>query len=293
MPILALTIAQEDGGRSVKAVALARLGMSYGLLKRAKYKGELLLDGHSVRANALVRPGQQLVVRLPEEEAPPVTPYGLPLVVPYQDDHLLVVDKPASLASAPSRAQGTPTLENALFSYLGCPKGFVYRPVNRLDKGTSGLMAVALTSHAQHRMQQLLHTQAYLREYLAVCQGCPVPSQGEVRQPIAKGMGATIRREVCPTGKPASTHYRVLAEGAGRSLVQLCLETGRTHQIRVHMAWLGCPVVGDFLYGRELPALAGRFALHSHHLAIRHPITGEALAFTSPLPALLQGLLSP
>lgn len=128
-----------------------------------------------------------------------------------------------------------------------------------------------------------------VREYLAVTQGEPPAAEGLIDLPIAKAEGATVRRCVSPAGKPAVTHYRVLRRGGGRALVLLRLETGRTHQIRVHLAALGCPVAGDFLYGEELTALPGRFALHSHRLLLRHPLTGEEMTLCSPLPPALGG----
>ena len=130
-----------------------------------------------------------------------------------------------------------------------------------------------------------------VREYLAVTQGEPPAEEGLIDLPIAKAEGATVRRCVSPAGKPAVTHYRVLRRGGGRALVLLRLETGRTHQIRVHLAALGCPVAGDFLYGEELTALPGRFALHSHRLLLRHPLTGEEMTLCSPLPPALAALM--
>ncbi|NCB05540.1 MAG: RluA family pseudouridine synthase, partial [Clostridia bacterium] len=153
------------------------------------------------------------------------------------------------------------------------------------------LMVVALHPHAQQLLQRALHTEAFAREYLAVCDGCPPQSEGTVDLPIAKAEGATIRREISPDGQEAVTHYRVLERTKSRSLVWLRLETGRTHQIRVHMAALGCPVTGDFLYGREVAALPQRFALHSHRLCLNHPATGKRMEWVSPLPQTLRTLL--
>jgi len=276
-------ITSAEEGYLLRRVALSTLGMSHTQFKRAKFHGALLLDDRLARANERVNAGQRLVVRLPEESGSRIEPYPLPLSIPYRDEGLLVIDKPAPLPSVPSRKGGL-TLENAIYSHLGCPANFVYHPVNRLDKGTSGLMVVALTPHVQQRLQAALHTDAFFREYLAVCEGAPRPAEGIIRQPIAKADGASIRRQVEEWGKPAVTHYRVLKQANGRCLLSLLLETGRTHQIRVHLAWLGCPVVGDFLYGREDGALPGRFALHSHRLKFISPVTGERVFVESLLP---------
>ena len=163
--------------------------------------------------------------------------------------------------------------------------------MNRLDKGTSGLMIVAKDAHIQHRLQALLHTPAFIRTYQAVVEGCPDDDCGVIDAPIGKENAASIRRIVTASGKPSVTHYRVLKRGKTRTLVELTLETGRTHQIRVHMASIGCPVVGDFLYGTEIPQLPGRFALHASALTLHHPMTGDWLSLTSPLPASLATLL--
>ncbi len=152
-------------------------------------------------------------------------------------------------------------------------------------------MLVARTPHAQHRLQQLLHTEDFRRVYLAVVEGHLPSDAGVIDAPIAKEDAASIRRVVSQDGKPSVTHYEVLKKGVTRTLVRLQLETGRTHQIRVHMAHMGCPVAGDFLYGTELPQLSGRFALHSHEVLLKHPLTGELLHIVSPLPDVLNALL--
>ena len=153
-------------------------------------------------------------------------------------------------------------------------------------------MAAAKNAHACQRLQKQLHTPAFVREYLAVADGI-MEGSGVIDQPIAKEDSATVRRVVdLQNGKPAVTHYAVEAHGGGRTLVRLRLETGRTHQIRVHMAAIGHPVVGDFLYGHELVALPGRFALHSAAIELDQPLSGERISIESPLPDELKVLLT-
>ncbi|MFH1513124.1 MAG: RNA pseudouridine synthase, partial [Bacillota bacterium] len=183
------------------------------------------------------------------------------------------------------------TLENAVFSYLGEPAGFQYRPVNRLDKGTSGLMVVAMHAHAQQYMQRRLHSDVFLREYLAVCDGFPPANEGVIDAAIAKAEGASIRRIVCAQGRPARTDYRVERAGSFRSLLRLRLHTGRTHQIRVHLASVGCPVTGDFLYGAEHPLLPRRFALHRALLQLE-TLNGKHIRLESAPPDVFLKLLS-
>ena len=166
-----------------------------------------------------------------------------------------------------------------------------FHPVHRLDKGTSGLIVAAKHPHAQEKLKDQLHTRAFRRVYLAVCDGAPLQPSGAVDAPIGPVDGSLTARRVRPDGKPARTHYRLLETFAPRSLVELELETGRTHQIRVHMAHLGCPLTGDFLYGREDRGLIGRPALHSAALELDHPVTGARLRFAAPLPADMAALI--
>ncbi len=287
-------VAPDEDGRRLRDILRQVMGVSYSAMKSAKWDQRILVDGQTAPVNTILRAGQRVTMLWPEERpAYPLRPYAIPLRIPYQDEHLLIVDKPAPLASQSSAGHPDNSLENALYAHFGCPADFVYRPVNRLDKGTSGLMVVARTAHAQHRLQQLLHTPDFRRTYLAVTQGIPVPGEGVVDAPIMKENAASIRRIVRTDGKPSVTRYQLERIGGSRALVRLTLETGRTHQIRVHMRHIGCPVCGDFLYGEELPELPGRFALHSAEVRLLHPITGERLLLRSPLPTALEALLTP
>ena len=286
------TITAAESGRRLRDILRQVMGVSYSAMKSAKWDGRITVDGIATPVDAFVREGQTVAIRF-KDIAPVYTvkPYDTPLIIPYEDEHLYVIDKPAPLASQSSANHPDDALENALYAHLGCPADFVYRPVNRLDKGTSGLMIVAKDAHAQHRLQKLLHSDDFARQYLAVVEGKLPAKSGVIDAPIGKEDAASIRRLVREDGKPSVTHYEVLEELNGRSLVKLRLETGRTHQIRVHMAHLGCPVCGDFLYGTELSELPGRFALHSHELTLTHPLTMEGLHIVSPLPEKLRALL--
>ncbi len=284
-------VTPEHEGRRLRDVLRQVMGVSYGAMKSAKWDGRITVNGLPTPVDATLHAGDLICIRWKDAPVYAVRPYALPLSIPYEDEHLFIIDKPAPLASQSSANHPGDALENALFSHLGCPADYVYRPVNRLDKGTSGLMLVARSPHAQHRLQRLLHTEDFRRVYLAVVEGRLPERSGVIDAPIAKVDAASIRRIVTPEGKPSVTRYEVLREGATRSLVRLQLETGRTHQISVHMAHMGCPVAGDFLYGAELPQLPGRFALHSHQVDLLHPLTGETLHIVSPLPDCLTALL--
>lgn len=282
----------QHNGRTLRDILRRDMGVSYSAMKSAKWDNRILVDGIPTPVNAVLREGQTVTMLWPEEQSVyQLRPYELAMNIPYEDEHLLVIDKPAPLASQSSAGHPDNSLENAVYAYMGCPKDFIYRPVNRLDKGTSGLMVVAKTPHAQHLLQRQLHTEAFQRVYLAVVEGVPEPLRGMIDAPIAKVEAACIRRVVCPEGRPSVTHYQVEQVSGQRALVRLKLETGRTHQIRVHMSHLGCPVCGDFLYGTELPELPGRFALHSAELVLAHPLTGDVLHIASLLPEELSALL--
>ena len=285
---LSVMISSGLAGRSVKNVALGQLKVSYGQLKRMKFSDHILVDGIPRHTDYILRAGECLRLCFPVETGPRVGAGSEALNVVWEDPDILIIDKPAPLPSVASR-QGGETLENRVFSYLGCPEGFVYRPVNRLDKGTSGLMMAAKNAHIQQRMQRMLHTDGFIREYLAVVDGRPGEEKGVIDLPIGHGPG--IKRVIDAAGRPAFTEYEVLKTGESRSLLRLKLHTGRTHQIRVHLAALGCPVAGDFLYGQEDERLPGRFALHSCRLCFCHPLSGEWVEARSPMPVNLQELV--
>ena len=283
-----LTVTPELAGRSLKSLALGLLKLSYTQLKKLKFHQGLLVDGIPRRSDYCLQAGERLRLVFLDGPMPAIAPGNAPLKPVFEDEELLVVDKPAPLPSVASR-QGGETLENRVFSYLGKPADFIYRPVNRLDKGTSGLMLIAKNAHIQHRMQRLLHTDDFHRAYLAIVQGAPKEARGVIDLPIGHGPG--IRRVVSPDGKAARTDYELLRQGDKLSLLKLRLHTGRTHQIRVHLAYCGCPVLGDFLYGSEDARLPGRFALHAYLLRFTHPMSGETLSFELPLPADMQGIM--
>lgn len=292
MRTLTYTADAADEGRVIKRIIRSKMAVSHGQLASLKQKNAVLLDGRSVHANEIVHAGQTISLLLADEAGGVAVPVEGDVNVVYEDEDILIVDKSAPLACMSGVHHPDDALENRLaWRYRG--ENYVFRPVNRLDKGTSGLMAVAKHAHAQQVLQAMLHTDAYVREYLALAVGRVEPESGTIDAPIGKADGATVRREVRADGKPSRTMYRTLAAGNGRALLRLRLDTGRTHQIRVHLSHLGCPVFGDFLYGTERPdALPERFALHSALVRFVHPLTGRALEFESPLPDALRRLLA-
>ena len=290
------TAVETDAGRAIRDLVPRRFHLGAHAFRRLKVQEGILIGGVPVRASYRVKAGETIEIRLPDDEAGEMTAAGgemsgPPSFIRYQDGDLLIIAKGAPLATLPGAHIKTGTLREQLMAMLGADeRTFVYHPVNRLDKGTSGLLVVARHAHSQYLLSGQLHSGGFIREYLAVTEGIPKAPQGTIDAPIAKeGDGA--KRCVREDGKPAVTHYRVVRTTGNRALIRLRLETGRTHQIRVHLSSIGCPLAGDYLYGSELSTLEGRFALHSAYLSIVQPITGERIEIEEPLPQALEALL--
>lgn len=217
-----------------------------------------------------------------------IIPSPLPLSIVYEDEDLMVVNKAPNTPIHPSQGNYDNTLANAVaYLYQKRNEPFVYRCMNRLDRDTSGLLILAKNMYSASLLSSMIKNREIHREYLAIATGF-VPEQGIIDQPIGRVDGSTIEREVNPvTGDPARTHFKRIAYKNGYSLVSLKLETGRTHQIRVHMKFIGHPLPGDFLYNPDY-SIIDRQALHSYRLSFSHPITKEPLIFTAPLPTDMQ-----
>ncbi len=293
---LTITVPSSRSGQKVDTLLRKELHLSGTVIRRIKWLPDgILLDGDRVFTSARVSPGQVLSVLVGDNSVTSgIVPTPGVLDIVYEDEDLLTLNKPAGCSVHPGPGHYSDTLGNFLMYYYESAGILAdFHPVHRLDKGTSGLLVVAKHPHAQEQLKNALHTPSFCRTYLAVCDGVPVPASGTVSAPIGPAAGSLVQQQVRPDGKPAVTHYRTLASFSGRSLMELTLETGRTHQIRVHMAYLGCPLTGDFLYGREDPLLIARPALHSFRLSFLHPITGEPLSFTAPPPEDFCALLPP
>ena len=293
METITRIITQAEEGATVRHILRAQLHFSSHAISRlTRAERGILVNGRRARTVDILHTGDVLTVETGDHRPPkvPVTPGPWPLPIVWEDGHLLVADKPAGMtAHASNFLPDTPTVAGALAWQRGTD--FLFHPVNRLDKGTTGLMVVAKSGYVHDLLRRALHTDRFRREYTAVCLGCPAPLRGTIDAPIGRDERSAIRRRVRPDGAPARTHYEVLGQGAGMSLLRLLPETGRTHQIRVHMASIGCPLAGDWLYGVEDPDLIPRPALHSRGLALTHPVTGEELSLTAPLPPDMAALL--
>lgn len=271
-------------GQTVLSLLRGPLGFSSAQIRRMKIFGGILLDGAPVYVAQRVQAGQALLCRLPPEQSSPhIQPTPGPVDIRYEDEDLLILEKPAGAPVHPSQGHFTDSLANFLAYEMerrGQP--FVFRAANRLDRNTSGLLVVAKSGHVHSLLAAQLHSGQFHREYLALTCGAPQPAQGTIDAPILDIPGQ-LKRVVAPEGAPARTHYQVLSRRGSYCLLRLWLETGRTHQIRVHLAYVGCPLAGDFLYGTELPGVLSGHALHSARICLRQPITGRLIEIESPL----------
>lgn len=267
------------------------------LLKNNPYG--ILIKNKRVTVLKKLRTGDLLTLNIKDSSAAlenkNIIPKNIPLAIVYEDKDIIVIDKPCKMPSHPSRNDYENTLTNALAYYFNQTKNeCVIRVITRLDKDTSGLILVAKNAHASSILSDDVRHGKIDKQYLAVVLGEPKPVEGILDLPIARVSDSVIKRMVdFKRGVSARTHYKVLNSGEGLSLVKLWLLTGRTHQIRVHMSYIGCPVAGDWLYGGDAPNCGiSRQALHCHSISFNHPITHCKLSFTSPPPDDMQTLIN-
>ena len=273
-------------------------------LRRKRYSGQnlseikrmpksILVNGVHYYMRQELSKGDHLQVRICEtQNSEKIPPTKLPLDIIYEDEDLLVLNKPAGMPIHPSLNNYTNSMANALAYYFQSQgKPFIFRCCNRLDRDTSGLTIVSKHLVSGSILSDMTKYREVHREYLAIARGSVTPSEGTIQAPLGRKEGTIIERTVdWEHGETAITHYQVVKEANDHSLVSLKLETGRTHQIRIHMKYLGYPLIGDYLYNPDMEYIS-RQALHSHRLCFPHPITGTMLEFTAPLPEDMQNIL--
>ena len=261
--------------------------LSRSRIKSLIEEGHVLVEGLPCKPSRKLHPGERLVLSVPPPQPIDLQPEPIPVHVVYQDDHMLVVDKPAGLSVHPGPGHPAHTLVNALLALVPDLPGIggYLRPgiVHRLDKDTSGLMVVAKTETAHLHLSRQLKDRAMAKGYLALAQGRITPDEGTIDAPLGRHPVHRKRIAVVPTGRTARTTYRVLQHFASATYLDVTIHTGRTHQIRVHLAHIGHPLVGDAVYGRKHPRLVRHF-LHAHRLGFTHPSTGDWVDFAVPLP---------
>lgn len=291
-------ITEESDGLRVEQFLKRRGYSSQNLSTIKRMPKSILVNNVHYYMRDLLRTGDTLCVCIREtgcsENNPPV---HIPLDIVYEDEDLIVINKPAGMPIHPSMNNYTNSMANGLaWYYAQQNKPFIFRCCNRLDRDTSGLTVVAKHLVSSSILSDMVRKRQMHREYLAIAKGEVTPHEGTITAPLSRKPGTIIERTVdFEHGESAVTHYKVLDVKNGHSLLSLCLETGRTHQIRIHMKYIGYPLIGDYLYNPDM-ALISRQALHSHKLSFRHPITDMPMEFCAPLPVdmanVLKGTLS-
>lgn len=250
-----------------------------------KYPEKILVNGKWEFVNYILQYGDELVLRLSEEKSSlRIEPQNIPLDIIYEDEDILVVNKPPFMPIHPTVNHEINTLANAvMYYYQKQGQEHVFRCMNRLDANTSGLTIMAKHKYSGAKLGEAMRSRKIHREYCAIVWGEDLPDEGCINMPIGKKEGSVIERMVRDDGLDAITHYQVLQRRNGLSFLRLKLETGRTHQIRVHMKAIGHPLIGDELYAPEY-MLMSRQALHSAKLVFQHPMTGQEITLECPIP---------
>ena len=261
-------VSAEHSGLSIKEYLLC-LGFSVTLIKAVKYGG-ISLNGETVTVRAEVSEGDTVEVSFPHEGSENIPPMDIPLNIVYEDEELVVIDKPTNMPTHPSKGNHLPTLANAVMAKYG--EGFVFRAITRLDRDTSGLVLIAKDRISAYALTEEMKAGRILKKYIAKLTGIPEEREGVIDAPIRRVAEGDIRRGVFPDGKRAITEYRVVDTEGENAICEITLHTGRTHQIRVHFAHIGHPLLGDFLYGERLPE--GYF-LRCNELKFTHPRTNK------------------
>ncbi|MCL1809919.1 MAG: RluA family pseudouridine synthase [Clostridiales bacterium] len=286
------TVKPEDAGYSLKELLRRNFTFSSRMMTRFKQNGCILLNGAPVRMNHVPCPGDAVSISLPGERSS-FAPEDVPVIPLFEDEDLLVVNKPAGYVVHPTKGQPAHTMANGIAKYIAdTGQAFKIRFVNRLDMDTSGILVIAKNAHCQKELISQMSENKVVKKYVAVVHGTVLDDSGVIDAPIGLLNPDENRRTVMSSGRPSVTRYSVLERFAkGYTLVELRLETGRTHQIRVHMSHIGHPVVGDFLYGGENVLLIERQALHACCISFCHPATGSIVEVTAGLPADIEKLI--
>lgn len=291
--VLKKTVSSEFSNKTLLDFLKFDMRLSSALIRKAKrIENGITVNGVLTYVTARVNIGDlvEVCIETDDEKSENIPTCSLPLEIVFEDENMLVINKQGGVPTHPSLNNYEKTIAGAVMNYFEKQgKNFVFRAVNRLDKGTSGLMIIAKNPHFHELMKNSLHTGDFVREYLAVVDGI-LSSDGRIDAPIFREDNSIIKRVVDLRGVKAITHYKVIKNYSDKSLVSLRLETGRTHQIRVHMSHIGHAIYGDFLYGKEEENL-NRPALHSYKISFKNPMTNELKEFICPLPKEIKNIL--
>ena len=282
-----LVVAPEDAGKRADVIVARQTGFSRSLVTEAVKRGDVLVNGSVVKGSHLVSEGDRIDYELHERPPLAVEPEAIDLPIVYEDDDVIVIDKPAGMVTHPAHGATSGTLVNALLAYVRTLPGDILRPglVHRLDRDTSGLLVVAKTEEALSALGKAMKARHIHREYLGLVSGIPTHPRGTIDGAVGRDPHNRLKYTITADGKPAVTHYEVAETLNNAAELLFRLETGRTHQIRVHMAAMGHPIINDPIYGRTDPRfeLPGQ-ALHAWRLSFRHPQTGRDMEFQADPP---------
>ena len=264
------------GEMKIRDYLKRRLGLSTALIAKVKFDNVMLND-EIVYMRAMVKNGDKIDIVLPDEDSENIEPIDIPLEILYEDEYVIAVNKPTNMPVHPSRGNHLPTVANAIRAYVDHP--FVFRAINRLDRDTSGIVLIAKDRLSGAKLYQAMKDRKFGKTYLALVEGIPSEKHGFINAPIAREAEGEIKRVVRDDGKEALSEYEVIDTYDNEtSMVKITLHTGRTHQIRVHMAHIGHPLVNDFLYGTRSE---DTYSLHCNSLSFPHPMTGEMITVTA------------
>lgn len=272
-------VTDDFDGMKISDYLRRSMELSVTLIKKVKFGG-VFINGINVHMRAIVHTGDTVIVRLPEAKSENIRPTAIPLDIIYEDDYLIAVNKPSGMPTHPSKGNSLPTLAEGIMAYFA-GESFVFRAINRLDRDTGGIVIVAKDAYSADILSKEMKRGGYVKKYYAVVTGVPNEDSGIINAPIERESEGSIKRCVREDGKSAITEYKTVAVSADgkRSLLEITLHTGRTHQIRVHMAFIGHPLYADFLYGERVEGET--YMLQAREISFTHPITKEKLTLIS------------
>lgn len=278
-------VTEEDQDVPIKALVRSKFTFSSRLMSKLKRGDYIYVNGKSVKLYLPANPGDVISVVFPEEKSDFI-PEAIDINLVFEDKDLLIINKQPGYVVHPTKGHPVHTMANGIMKYmLDTHQNFKIRFINRLDMDTSGLLVVAKNSHSQDDFTKQMKESKVAKRYVALVKGTLPQDSGTINLPLGRPDEERVERAVMEGGQPSVTHYTVLERyEKGYTLVELLLETGRTHQIRVHLSHIGYPVVGDHLYGGENPWLIERQALHARRLSFHHPVTGNLMEVEAPLP---------
>lgn len=293
--ILEHTIDKNDAGKPVRIILKSRLQLSTKFINKLKIQNKIMINNMPVKTNYVVSENEVLSAELElEEDCDNIEPQNIPIDIIYEDECLLVLNKQPGIVVHPTFNHPNSTIANGIVYYLK-QKGIKkkVRPVSRLDRETSGIIIFAKNQFAQDILIQQMQDKVFEKEYLGIVQGIPANNKGTINLPIDRKPESIMLRWISDSGAPSVTHYEVIERFSkyNAALLKFKLETGRTHQIRVHCQAMGFPIYGDTLYSDDRDFLISRQALHSHTTKILHPETKNEIIFSAELPKDIKGVL--